>query len=138
MRTAIVIAMILATPAIASPMWEQADRWTCTLERHMRVADGTSVVEMDPNGLSFGIDFGAGTLSSAFVGGAAPIIARYHHSSDGAASNILIADWETGEYPVVIQENGGSFWQLAGSGTLEQGDEVWMAMYRCLPDVPES
>jgi len=138
MKQAWAIAVVLATSVAATPMWEQAEQWNCSLERHMRVATGASVVEMDPDDLSFVIDFEAGTLSSAFVGGAAPIIERRYYSSDGAGHNVLIAAWDSGNYPLVIQEKNGTFWQIAGSGTLEQGDEVWTAMYRCLPDLPDS
>ncbi len=138
MKYVIATTLMLATPVAATPMWEQADRWVCALERHIRVPGGDPVVEMDPNGLSFDIDFQAGTLSSAFVSGAVPIIDRASYDTDGAVYNILIAAWDSGNYPTIIQEYDGKFWEIAGSGALEQDDEVWIAMYRCAPDLPDS
>ena len=100
----------------------------------MRVpGDRGAPVEMDPDQRGFEIDFRAAKVTSAFVEETADIIDRNHYRSEGAGHNVLIARWGSGDYPMVITEQNGSFWDLAGSGTLGPGDEVWLAMYECVP-----
>ena len=133
------LAMLcFVSPAMAQPMWDIAPDWACTLERHMRAPTGAEVVEMEPSGRSFHLDFEAMTVTSAFVDGTARIVQNTAHATDGITYNVIINAWPFGEFPSVFMEQDGVAWSVGGSGTLNEGDDVWVAIYRCEPSQPGS
>ena len=89
--------VILAGASWADPIWDVSDAWTCDLERHMRIPLGRAVVEMDPAGKSYAIDFQAGTVTSAFVEDVGRITGRSHHASSYGTHHILVVDWGSAE-----------------------------------------
>ena len=127
------LAAGLAGPLAAEPIWQTSARWSCDLERHMRVPVGRDVVEMDPAGKSYGIDFDAGTVTSAFVDTVGRITARSYHPSSFGAHNILVVDWGSGGYPLTIIEEDGTYFEFASSGRGSDSGEVWGALYICAP-----
>lgn len=129
-------ATLCAAAASAQPMWEIAPKWECNLERHMRAPTGADVVEMDPTGRAYQIDFAAKSVTSAFVDGTADIVQTSHHAANELTYNIVVNAWSFGTYPSVYMERGGEAWSVGGSGTLNDGDDVWVAVYHCLPAKP--
>ncbi len=127
-----ITAAIWTTPVLGQPMWELSDHWACSLERHMRTESGAEVVEMVPTGHNYVIDFNEMTITSAFVDGKAEIVHKSHHTAGDVAHNILVDAWPFGHYPSVYMERGGEAWSVNGSGTLNDGKEVWIAIYRCV------
>lgn len=131
-RLAPLIAVTLcATPAVAEPIWDQSPHWVCTLERHLRVEPRGEVVDMDPEGRSYQIDFAAGTITSAFTDNPGRITLRSYFPSEFGNHNVLVADWGSGDYPFVILEEGTGFWEISGSGAGDPDGEAWIAMYQC-------
>ena len=123
----------LAGAATAQPMWEQALFWRCDLDRHLLAAPGRAVADMDPQARYYTIDFEAGLVTSAFIGGTAPIVERAYFASEFGNHNVLVPEWETGRYPFVILEEDTGFWEINGSGAGSPDGEAWIAMYRCRP-----
>lgn len=138
MRLILSFFVIASSSVHAEPMWQQADHWICTLERHMRAPNGAAVVEMDPDERYYRIDFVDQTVTSAFVDGQAMTIKRDYFEAPDVNYNILVNDWGYGQYPLIIMEQAGSFWNVAGSGTLEQDEDVWVAVYKCIAEPPKS
>ena len=138
MRLILAFIILSSSSVHAEPMWQQANHWVCSLERHMRAPSGATVVEMDPEERFYRIDFVNEIVTSAFVDGEAPTIQRDYFETQGVNYNVLINDWGYGQYPSIIMEQDGSFWNVAGSGTLEPGEDVWIAVYQCRAEAPKS
>jgi len=133
MRVVLSVVVLLATPAGAEPMWNTADRWQCTLNRHLRVPLAEATIAMDPAGRSYEIDFAADTVTSAFVPDAAKISERRYYPSVYSNHNVVVARWGDEDYPFVILEEQGNYWEISGSGAGDSDGEAWIAMYECLP-----
>ncbi|MFK7939111.1 MAG: hypothetical protein AB8B82_07015 [Roseovarius sp.] len=135
MKPLCLITLLSATSVAAQPMQQIAPQWDCALMRHMRVATESDVVEMDPSGRVFQIDFNAMTVSSAFVEGTADIVQNSHHAADATTYNILVNAWPFGTFPSVFMEQDGIAWSVGGSGRLDNAEDVWVAVYRCAPNL---
>ena len=133
MRIFLSAALCLASSAVAEPMWEQADRWHCDLNRHLLVAPDRKVQDMNPNGRSYVIDFDMGTVTSAFVDAKAGIVERAWYPSEFGNHNLLVAEWDSGRYPFVVLEEETGFWEISGSGAGSANGEAWIALYQCRP-----
>ncbi len=128
------VVTVLSTNAVqAAPIWEVDARWTCALERHMRLPVGGDVIEMDPVGKSYVIDFYRNTVTSAFIETVGKITHRYHHASPYGTHHILVVDWGEGGYPLTIIEELGTYFEFASSGRGSDNGDVWMALYTCQP-----
>ena len=134
LKSAVIMAAIAGPVAAEAPIWETSQSWTCPLERHMRLPLGGDVVDMPPEGKGYDIDFAAGEVTSAFTNGTGRITQRYHHASTFGDHNILVIDWGSGEYPMTIIAEDGTYFELAASGRGSDNGEVWMALYTCTPN----
>ena len=130
---AVVIILGGVSSGLAEPMWENNDKWRCTIEAHIKAPIGGAPVVMDPAGKFFDLDFTAGTLASAFSDRTGLVTEKHYYEGVVDNYNVIVSSWDGSDYPITIIENGGEYWQTTASGHTTSGREVWIATYRCLP-----
>ena len=128
------IALLFSNSAIAQPMWEQSDRWRCTLELHIKAQIGQNTARFNEKSGETILDFSKGTSSSAFVSDVAIIGEKHYFESRYGKFNLIVEQWNGQDYPVMIVESKGEFWQTVASGWADADREVWISNYRCVPD----
>lgn len=129
---ALALALLPALPATAEPMWDVADRWTCTLELHIKAGTDGSNVRVNEEAGSVTYDFAEGTRTSMFVDTVADIGFKTYYESAYGGFNVIELLWDGESYPVMVVEDDGEFWETAASG--QPRGEVWIASYKCEPD----
>jgi len=133
LQTTAAFLLCASATAVAQPMWEMSDRWTCTMEMHM-IANLRDKKASDTGRTnSFEIDFLAGTRTSGFVDTVGQITERRYVESVYGRFNMFTVEWDGQPYPNMIVETGGEFWETSASGHSSSDREVWISNYRCEP-----
>ena len=121
------------TCGFAEPMWKSSDKWRCNMEAHIKAPIGGDPLVLDHTGKFFDLNFSGGTLTSVFSDRIGLIAEKHYYVGVADDYNVIVSSWDGSEYPIIIIENGGEYWQTTASGHTEKGREVWIATYRCLP-----
>lgn len=122
-----------ASQAQSQAMWEISDRWNCTLDYQM-ILNPPAAPEVTGRTGSFRIDFGKGTVGSAFTDSFAQIVQRYHYSSSFGDQTVLVQNWGGDHFSITYVEGAGGFLTTSISSSGGLGADRWAAMSFCLPE----
>jgi len=100
---------------------------------HLKAQVGGSIEPMAVDGKSYRMDFGAETVTSAFTDSIGRIVGRHYYEGEFGNHNVVVVRWGGSDYPTIIVEEDGEFWETVGSGHSDTDREVWIATYRCKP-----
>lgn len=129
-----IIMALLASPAVAEPMWEVSDQWTCNLTARAEMNLAREQADFLETGVSYKINFANNTRTSAYVSMTADITARRYHEGIYGNHNIITVEWDGEPYPGIVTESNGIWWTSTVSGENGRSDDLMFVYYVCTPD----
>lgn len=124
---------LMAAPAVAKPMWEVADVWTCELVARAEMDLPNQQVDFLEPSRSYTLDFNANTRTSSFVDIKGAIVDKNYTAGIYGDHNVLYISWDGEMYPEVFIQNGNVFSTTTVSGENGRSDDLTFVHARCLP-----
>ena len=127
------IGLFGAGSAMAEPMWQIADRWTCNSTMHISVYTDGSDPDFNKQHNTLIFDFGSGNVSTQFADVRGRIgFTRYSESRWGQF-NLIEVMWDGQAYPMIITRDNGEWWHTGGANWNREGEKMLTTTYKCEP-----